>query len=285
MKHLIRSCMVCILAVCLSVFSLHTSGLRAAAEHQAEIPDMSGYPEEAAVLVNAFRAENGLEPLLLAPVLLEAASIRAQEQQQSYGHTRPSGEDWFTIVSEVGLDTNCFAAENVAAGYETPETVVEAWKNSPSHRAAMLGEEYEYIGIGVSYLENDPEYYFYYWELVMISSETPLEGAWMPGQAVETTVTTTGTVTDLISTGTTTTNTVPRGISICTKMGDINMDGEISLADVVLMQQIMLGQVTADDVQLLQADCYQDEVVDQKDVLTLMRFLMRIVTQIPVIPS
>lgn len=274
MRHLIRSCAVCILAACLSVFSLHTSGFQAAAEQQTEVPDMSGYPEETAALVNDFRAENGLEPLQIAPVLLKAASIRAQEQQQAYGHKRPSGEDWFTIVGEMGLDTNCYAAENVAAGYETPEAVVEAWKNSPPHRAAMLGENYEYIGIGVSYLEDDPEYYFYYWELVMISSETPLEGAWMLGQAVETTVTTT-----------TSTDAVPIGTSLCTKMGDINMDEEISLADVVLMQQIMLGQVTADDVQLLQADCYQDEVVDQKDVLTLMRFLMRIVSQIPVTPS
>lgn len=283
MKHLIRSCMVCILAVCLSVFSLHTSGVRAAAEYQAEVLDMSGYPEEVAVLVNAFRAENGLEPLQIAPVLLEASSIRAQEQQQAYGHIRPSGEDWFTVVGEMGLDTNCYAAENVAAGYETPEGVVEAWKNSPLHRAAMLGEHYEYIGVGISYLEDDPEYYFYYWELVVISSETPLEGAWIPGKA-ETTVTTTDTMTDLNSTGTTTSNTMSDGMSLCTKIGDVNMDKEVGLADVVLLQQIMLGQVTASEVQQVQADCYQDGVIDQKDVLTLMQFLMHIVMQIPVLP-
>lgn len=281
MRHLIRSCAVCILAVCFSVFSLHTNWFRAAAEQQTEVSDMSGYPEEAAALVNDFRAENGLEPLQIAPVLLKAASIRAQEQQQTYGHTRPSGENWFTIVGEMGLDTNCYAAENVAAGYETPETVVEAWKNSPPHRAAMLGENYEYIGIGVSYLENDPEYYFYYWDLVMISSDTPLDGAWIPGKNVETTV-----VTDeQSSTDTTAADTLPGGLSIYTRIGDVNMDKEISLADVVLMQQMMLGQVTANDMQLLQADCYQDGIVDQKDVLTLLRFLMHLVTRIPVIPS
>lgn len=276
MKRYMRICAVWILSVCLSIFSPYTRCFQASAEQASNMLDMSGYPEEAAVLVNAFRAENGLEPLQLAPVLLDAASIRAKEQQQTYGHTRPSGEEWFTIVGEMGLDTNCYAAENVAAGYETPEAVVEAWKNSPAHRAAMLGEHYTYIGIGVSYLANDPEYYFYYWDLIMISSETPLEGAHIPGQAAETTVTTADT---------TIANTVSNEMSICTKIGDVNIDGEVSLADVILMQQMMLGQVTANETQLLQADCYQDNVMDQKDILILMQFLIQIVPKIPVMPS
>ena len=44
----------------------------------------------------------------------------------------------------------------------------------------MLGEHYQYIGVGVIYVENDPEYYFYYWQMLLISSDTPLNGARYP---------------------------------------------------------------------------------------------------------
>lgn len=267
MKKCVRICVTWLMVACLSVFAVHSVMFCAA----AETPDLSGFPEEVAVFVNKLRAENGLEPLQLAPILLEISEERAIEQQEAYGHNRPGGDDWFTIVGEKGLDTNCYAAENVAAGYETPESVVEAWKNSPAHCAAMLGEHYQYIGVGVSYLEEDPNYFFTYWEMVLISSETPLEGAWIPGTEKTTT--------------STTTETQPQDTLFVTKMGDVNMDQEVSLADAVLMQQILLGQIEAEPKQILQADCYQDGVLDHKDVVTLMQFFMHLVPRIPVVPT
>lgn len=44
--------------------------------------------------------------------------------------------------------------ENVAWGsgeYGTPEAIVEAWMNSPGHRANILSRSYRHIGIGISY--------------------------------------------------------------------------------------------------------------------------------------
>ncbi|MDJ0690009.1 MAG: CAP domain-containing protein [Xenococcaceae cyanobacterium MO_188.B32] len=47
------------------------------------------------------------------------------------------------------------AAENIAAGYQTPEAVVEAWMGSAGHRANILNPDLTEIGVGYEYLAND----------------------------------------------------------------------------------------------------------------------------------
>jgi hypothetical protein len=46
-----------------------------------------------------------------------------------------------------GYDYNTSMGENIAVGYETAEEAFEAWRNSPSHNAAMLDGRYRMIGI------------------------------------------------------------------------------------------------------------------------------------------
>ena len=136
--------------------------------------DMTNFAEEATALTNQFRQENGLPALQLAPVLLDLSEQRAEELSQTYGHNRPDGREWFSIIEDSTLDSNCYAAENVAAGYDTPQEVVQAWIDSPTHRKAMLGEPYQYIGIGVYYLPEDTNHYYMYWDMLLISSQEPL---------------------------------------------------------------------------------------------------------------
>ncbi len=265
----IRCVAVAMIMTCafLVVMLSHTTFSVAAAEPLSEA-DLAAFPEETAVLLNEFRAENGLQPLKLAPILLDASRVRGLEQQLLYGHSRPDGRSWVTILDEFGLNSNCYAAENVAAGYATPAEVMEAWKNSPSHRAAMLGEHYQYVGIGVSSMENDPNYYYTYWEMLLISADVPPENAWLP----------TASHANDESPALTT-------IEGGTRMGDIDLDNTVSLTDVVLIQRIIQGQLIANSVQLLQADCWEDGLVDQKDVLLLMQYLMQLTPRIPQTPS
>lgn len=220
---------------------------------QAETIDTAAFSEEAVILTNQFRQENGLAPLKAAPVLLELSSRRAEELKDAYGHTRPDGRDWFTIVEESSLDANCYAAENVAAGYDTPESVIAAWIDSDAHRKAMLGENYQYVGIGVYQMEDDPNHYYTYWEMLLISSEQPLEGEYEPG-------------------GNMTITTVPE--NELPVPGDVNLDGVTDLTDAVLLQKILLGQVTGNEAQLENGDCYADGVLDCRDVLALMQQLL-----------
>ena len=79
--------------------------------------DMTNFAEEAAALTNQFRQENGLPALQMAPVLLDLSAQRAEELSQTYGHNRPDGREWFSVIEDSTLDSNCYAAENVAAGY------------------------------------------------------------------------------------------------------------------------------------------------------------------------
>ena len=81
---------------------------------------MTNFAEEAAALTNQFRQENGLPALQMAPVLLDLSAQRAEELSQTYGHNRPDGREWFSVIEDSTLDSNCYAAENVAAGYDTP---------------------------------------------------------------------------------------------------------------------------------------------------------------------
>lgn len=102
-------------------------------------------------LVNQRRAENGLSALTMDADLLEAAMLRAAEITVSFSHTRPDGEDCFTVSSK------CWG-ENIAMGYTSATSVMEGWMNSSGHRANILRGSYETIGIGCFYYDG-----MYYW--------------------------------------------------------------------------------------------------------------------------
>lgn len=57
------------------------------------------------------------------------------------------------------------AAENLAAGQRTPKEVVNAWMNSPGHRANILKKEVSEIGVG--YVNGGK--YGHYWTQMFIS--------------------------------------------------------------------------------------------------------------------
>ncbi len=276
MKKRVHICFIWLLTACL-MLSMPKLALTAMADDPLPTAEeLVSFPEEVGILINEFREENGLAPVQLAPVLLDAASVRAQELTTFYSHSRPDGRDWFTIVEETSLDTNCYAAENIAAGFDTPEGVVEGWINSPSHCAALLGENYQYIGVGISTLADDPNYYYTYWQLLLISAEIPPEGAWTPGEVAVHPEDDTQQEEEQIE--------VPNVDIINSNyaVGDCNLDNSLSMADVVILQQVLLKQVIPTDQQLVQMNCYQDGVVDQKDATILMQHLLGVLPAIPV---
>lgn len=117
------------------------------------------YINEVLRLVNAERANEGLSPLVLDSELSNAARVRAEEQIELFGHTRPNGESCFSIFKEYGISYRT-AGENAAAGYSTPEDVVKAWMSSDGHRANILKPCFEKLGVGFVYSEGS---YGAYW--------------------------------------------------------------------------------------------------------------------------
>ena len=110
---------------------------------QLRITGVQEYDNAYAVLeqVNARRAENGLEPLVMEQELLSAAMCRAGECALLFAHTRPDSSICFSACSKM-------SGENVAAGQGTPDAVMDSWMNSNGHRENILNENYHTIGIG-----------------------------------------------------------------------------------------------------------------------------------------
>ena len=95
-------------------------------------------------LVNQ-RRENGLAELTYRNDVQDAANIRANEIISTFSHTRPDGSSCFTAVT-----VNYYAiGENIASGQKNAEEVMNAWMNSPGHRANILSAQFTGMAVGV----------------------------------------------------------------------------------------------------------------------------------------
>lgn len=116
-------------------------------------------------LVNAARAKEGLSPLTKDTTLTKLSNIRSKETATLFSHQRPDGTSWSTVLKQNNVSYTS-AAENIAAGQNTPEAVVKEWMNSPSHRANIMNSKYNKIGVSCYVDQNAP--YRYYWEQLFI---------------------------------------------------------------------------------------------------------------------
>jgi Cysteine-rich secretory protein family len=107
-------------------------------------------------LINGYRQENGVGPLLPSGVLSTSATRHSEDMaaHDFFSHSTrestyyPSGSIPADRAAREGYPTNVYTAENIAMGQQTAEEVFEDWRRSPEHDAAMLGEQYTAAGIG-----------------------------------------------------------------------------------------------------------------------------------------
>lgn len=105
----------------------------------------SSTASEVVRLTNSARSQNGYAALVEDGALSEAAAVRAREIARSFSHTRPSGASFSSALSESGV-SYLRAGENIASGQKSAFEVVNAWTNSPGHRANILNSSYSRIG-------------------------------------------------------------------------------------------------------------------------------------------
>lgn len=105
----------------------------------------SSAASEVVRLTNSARSQNGYAALVEDGALSEAAAVRAREIARSFSHTRPSGGSFSSALSESGV-SYLRAGENIASGQKSASEVVNAWMNSPGHRANILNSSYSRIG-------------------------------------------------------------------------------------------------------------------------------------------
>ena len=93
----------------------------------------SSAASEVVRLTNSARGQNGYAALVEDGALSEAAAVR------------PSGASFSSALNESGV-TYLRAGENIASGQKSASEVVNAWMNSPGHRANILNSSYSRIG-------------------------------------------------------------------------------------------------------------------------------------------
>ena len=98
--------------------------------------------------VNEERRAAKLYTLTSSTELTKLAMVRAIETSVYWSHTRPNGEICFTVtLNGVGY-SGSIVAENIAAGQGTPEKVMDNWMKSEGHRANILSDKFNQIGVG-----------------------------------------------------------------------------------------------------------------------------------------
>lgn len=111
--------------------------------------DVSAFEQEVVKLTNAERTKAGLAPLQTDDKLMAAAREKSQDMQTKnyFSHTSPTFGSPFDRMKALGISYKS-AGENIAQGQRSPQEVVQAWMDSPGHRANILNGSFTHIGVG-----------------------------------------------------------------------------------------------------------------------------------------
>ncbi|MDQ6669935.1 MAG: CAP domain-containing protein [Chloroflexota bacterium] len=118
---------------------------------RAAPPDHAADVERVVQLTNAARESAGLPPLALNPQLGDAAQNYSQvlASDTCFGHACGGVPNFADRLAQAGYTGWTAIAENIAAGYPTPDAVMAGWLASTGHRLNVLSPEYTEIGVGV----------------------------------------------------------------------------------------------------------------------------------------
>lgn len=111
--------------------------------------DNATFEQQVLELTNQERAKSGLPPLAANAELNYTADKYAElmSQNRYFSHTGPDGSQPWDRAKTAGFEAQTMG-ENIAAGQKTPQDVVQAWMNSPGHRANILRPSFTQLGVG-----------------------------------------------------------------------------------------------------------------------------------------
>lgn len=121
---------------------------------------LKSYEDEVTRLINLERTKRGLPALTTNWQLARVARYKSQDMidKKYFSHSSPTYGSPFTMMQNFGLKFSA-AAENIAYGQKTPQEVVNAWMNSPGHRANILSASYTQTGVGAAKKANGTIYW------------------------------------------------------------------------------------------------------------------------------
>lgn len=100
---------------------------------------------------NKARLAEGLAPLAVSSLLNTSAEYKVDDMvaKQYFEHDSPTGEGVSDLGERAGYNY-VIMGENLALGdFANAEDLVDAWMNSPGHRANILSPKYQDIGVSV----------------------------------------------------------------------------------------------------------------------------------------
>jgi hypothetical protein len=105
--------------------------------------------------INAERTQRFLPALTTNSMLMAAASIKSDDmlERNYFAHVNPDGDYIWPAIEAQGYKPYQSLGENLAMDFSTAEAVVNAWMNSPGHRANILSEKFEDQGMSAVYGE------------------------------------------------------------------------------------------------------------------------------------
>lgn len=133
-----------------------------------------------AALVDSARSAQGLIPFQLDPDVMTIARQRAETMAATnvLSHANPDGTDVFDTIAAKGIPW--FGAGEVIvwnswpAESDSTAQAVQAWLNSPPHRAILLSGDFNYAGFGAAVSASTG--YRYYAGVIL--KRTDRTGAW-----------------------------------------------------------------------------------------------------------
>jgi uncharacterized protein YkwD len=108
------------------------------------------YARDVFEATNQERGKNGLSRLTWNDTLAAAGTLHCQDMidQNYFAHVAPNGSTPGDRATAAGYSWQR-VGENIAAGYRTPQAVMDGWMNSPEHQENILNPYYTELGVGV----------------------------------------------------------------------------------------------------------------------------------------
>lgn len=112
-------------------------------------PVNPSYEQKVVELVNVERQKNGMPSLYYDPAISDVARTKSQDMAVNnyFAHNSPTYGMASDMLLKFGITWSAWG-ENIASGQDTPESVVSAWMNSPSHMENILSPNFTLIGVG-----------------------------------------------------------------------------------------------------------------------------------------
>ncbi|WP_406333111.1 CAP domain-containing protein [Streptomyces sp. NBC_00203] len=107
-------------------------------------------------LVNEERAKVGCSAVSANSALSDLAQAFSEDMdaRDFFDHTDPSGLSPWDRAAKAGITS--LGGENIARGQATAAAVMEAWMNSPGHKANILNCDFKTLGVGAHFGSGGP---------------------------------------------------------------------------------------------------------------------------------